>query len=268
MGFKRFAALCAAEARAASRHGGEYLQQHLGRFYETFSVCSKLTLPETRLLSVGAGGAYVEKQLKRFCGADVTVVDFPEAVEVFREDYEAHGFQTMGTNLAEGQRLGRAESFDVVLSLEVVEHLPIAPYEHIRCLCEALRPGGYLVLSTPNAARLTNISRLLRRKPILPEADLTFAPPTFGNEYIHRREYVASEIVTAMKRAGLAHERTYYLSGRQRNWLSLRQHMRRLYVLIPHLRKNMLLVGRKPDQDGSTQRGETLESAVSAPVTH
>ena len=244
--FATFARLCGEESRRMTRHGVDYLRPHVGRFYETFSECLRVVPPGARLLSVGAGGAYVEKQLARACGAQVTVVDFPEAIREHEQDYQPYGFRSIGVNLAD-QPLDVEERFDVVLSFEVVEHLPIAPHEHIAVLSKLLKPGGRLVLTTPNLAHLPNVVRLLRGRPVLPDARLTFAEPCYENEHVHRREYVASEIVEAMRQAGLTHERTAYLSCRRQG--TLKGCVRRLYDLAPQWKKIMLLVGRRPNEE-------------------
>lgn len=41
------------------------------------------------------------------------------------------------------------DSFDIVFSTEVIEHTP-APLDAVSELCRLVKPGGYLVLSTPN----------------------------------------------------------------------------------------------------------------------
>jgi 2-polyprenyl-3-methyl-5-hydroxy-6-metoxy-1,4-benzoquinol methylase len=64
-----------------------------------------------------------------------------------------------------------AESYDIVLLTEVIEHLP----NHFKSLGEIariVRPGGYLILTTPNIARLhsrisfffTGAHKLVRRR--------------------------------------------------------------------------------------------------------
>jgi SAM-dependent methyltransferase len=52
-------------------------------------------------------------------------------------------------------------SFDVVLFCEVLEHLVLDPIPALRRIHKVLRPGGRLVLTTPNAVRLGNVAAML-----------------------------------------------------------------------------------------------------------
>lgn len=246
MDFNKFFALCAAEAQLMTRHGEEYLKDQIVRLYETFKICSELIPLRAKILSVGAGGAYVEKLLKDFYGAEVTVIEFPEAVESHREDYARHGFHAISLNLTTDWQLQTPHLFDMAFSFEVVEHLSVSPYQHIKSLSDNLKSGAYLVLSTPNLACLHSIIRLLRGQPILSDAQLTFLPSSYENERIHRREYVASEIVGAMTQAGLTHLKTYYTFSAKPNYPSLKGQVARLfYALNPRFKPIMLLVARK-----------------------
>ena len=60
--------------------------------------------------------------------------------------------------VADIQRLPLAESFDVVISCETIEHLadPAAALRELRCV---LRPGGLLFLTTPNYMGLLGLYR-------------------------------------------------------------------------------------------------------------
>jgi len=214
--------------------------------YACFRVCSKLLEPGGRVLSVGAGGAYVERQLAAVRGADVTVLDFPEAVEAHRAEYARYGFDALGLDLADEWRLQGRRRFDLGVSFEVLEHLPISPRRHFESIGRHLRPGGHLVATTPNLARLTTILRLLGGRPIFPDADHTFQPTSYAAEHVHRREYVARELVAAMERAGFEHRKTRYLFERGRcprgfvaamAWMAT--------ALNPRFKNILLLVGRK-----------------------
>lgn len=102
------------------------------------------------------------------------------------------------------------------------------------------------MLTTPNLARLTNILRLLSGRPILYDPQLTCLPAKYCNEHIHRREYVASEIVDAIRKAGLAHLMTRYVftPGPHRRSLKARAYGL-LSALHPRFKNVMLLAARK-----------------------
>ena len=102
-----------------------------------------------RLLDIGCGGGLVAEPMARL-GAAVTGADAAaENIEVARVhaaqsdlpiDYRA---TTAEAILAEGAR------FDVVLALEIVEHVA-DPQQFLTTCARLLRPGGVLVASTLN----------------------------------------------------------------------------------------------------------------------
>ena len=247
VGFRQFAAECQADAEGSQRHGQLYLSVCIDRLYATFRLCAGYVPPGARVLSAGAGGAYVEKQLQRHCGAEVTVLDFPEAVAAHAGDYARHQFHAVGVDLATAWRLEGPPSFDLALSLEVMEHLPVAPHDHVQALARYVRPGGHLLVSTPNLARLSNVVRLLAGRRILEDARLVFRPTAYAQEHVHRREYMAAEIVAAFDAAGLVPRRIVYglFLGRHR-----RRPVARLWRLAaclhPPLGNTLLLVAQKP----------------------
>lgn len=112
------------------------------------------SLPGGRLLDVGCGaGAWLAAMQAR--GWEVHGVDFdPQAVAAA----QAHGLPVALGSL-EAQALPSA-SFDAVTLNHVVEHLP-DPVSTLRECHRVLRPGGQLVVSTPNGTSLGH--RLLGR---------------------------------------------------------------------------------------------------------
>lgn len=80
------------------------------------------------------------------------------------------------------------ESFDGVLFCEVIEHLQMDPLRALREIWRVLRPGGWLILTTPNVARLVNVVRLV-------EGNNLYDPYSGHGPYgRHNREYSISEL--------------------------------------------------------------------------
>ncbi|MEN2787652.1 bifunctional 2-polyprenyl-6-hydroxyphenol methylase/3-demethylubiquinol 3-O-methyltransferase UbiG [Sphingomonas qilianensis] len=107
------------------------------------------------VLDVGCGAGLLCEPLARL-GAGVTGLDAaPENIAVA----QAHAAQS-GLSIA--YRAGsvedlRGETFDLVTSLEVIEHVS-DPARFVRGLAGALAEGGLLVLSTPNRTALSRLA--------------------------------------------------------------------------------------------------------------
>ena len=101
------------------------------------------------VLDVGCGGGLVAEPLARL-GARVTGIDpTPEAIATARGHAEAQGL-AIDYRAARIEDLRAAgETFDAVVCLEVVEHVPDVG-GFVRILGDLIRPGGAAVLSTLN----------------------------------------------------------------------------------------------------------------------
>jgi 2-polyprenyl-6-hydroxyphenyl methylase/3-demethylubiquinone-9 3-methyltransferase len=126
------------------------IDQHWG-----LDECDLRPLKGRRAADVGCGAGLLAEPLARL-GAEVTALDAaPENIAAAR----AHA---LGQGLAIDYAVGSVEAlepgaYDLVTSLEVVEHVS-DPRGFVQGLAAALKPGGLLVLSTPNR---TALSRLL-----------------------------------------------------------------------------------------------------------
>lgn len=84
-----------------------------------------------------------------------------------------------------------AASFDVAVSFETIEHVPVAP-ELVAHLYALLKPGGHLICSTPNEA-------------VIPHSAAKYPH--------HQRHYTLAEIKSLLTAAGFAIESIYTQAG-------------------------------------------------------
>jgi 2-polyprenyl-3-methyl-5-hydroxy-6-metoxy-1,4-benzoquinol methylase len=109
------------------------------------------TRPEVgTVLEIGSGLGYLTHALRRR-GVDAVGVDLSEdAVLAARRRFD----EPEGYFLPEGIAERHPDGVDVVVGLEIVEHVP-DPVAFVREAIGYLRPGGSLVLSTPNRDAFT-----------------------------------------------------------------------------------------------------------------
>jgi 2-polyprenyl-3-methyl-5-hydroxy-6-metoxy-1,4-benzoquinol methylase len=240
MKYAQFLAHCRQSVLQIDHQGEDYLNYHAARFYRTYQLCRGLLPSGGSLLSIGAGSAYVEAVLSSELQARVVAVDFPGAIELNRRHYDANRFVSVAADLSLDDLELPIEPCDMVLSAEIVEHIPAPPSLHFRKLLPYLKPNGHFVVSTPNLGSIMHILSLLRMQPILDPPEQTFAPVSFENEGIHRREYVPRELIDSMAACGLEHLGTHFIwYHRQRDTRT-----RWLQTLIPRFRPAMIIVGR------------------------
>jgi SAM-dependent methyltransferase len=88
------------------------------------------------------------------------------------------------------------KSLDCVLFCEILEHLLIDPDRAVGEMARIVRPGGFLVISTPNATRLTKLYFMALGRNVYD----WYSP--YGPYGRHNREYTLSEVIELMGRHG------------------------------------------------------------------
>lgn len=107
-----------------------------------------------------------------------------------------HDFASLGYDL----KALPETSFDAVLCMGVIEHIPHTPKPLLDAVTRVLKPGGMLILDTPNLAYLYRRLALLEGRTIFApiERQYTTAIPFEG----HHREYTVDEIQWMLGVAG------------------------------------------------------------------
>lgn len=107
-----------------------------------------------RVLDLGCGNGVMAHWLQK-CGFDVTGCDIDSGgIDIARSGDSGARFEQVGV-YDPPERLGQA-GFDAVYSTEVIEHL-FSP-SALPCFARSvLKPGGYLIISTPYHGYLKNV---------------------------------------------------------------------------------------------------------------
>jgi SAM-dependent methyltransferase len=180
-----------------------YLETSFRRLLLTLSL-----VPEGRgaILELGANPYFFTLLLKRYRGYDVHLANYfghgKEGLqEVRNEKYgELHRLHYKEFNVEEDKFPYESDTFDGVMFCELLEHLiqdPIGTFAEIHRI---LKPGGWLVLTTPNALRRHNLIGLLRGQ------NLYDPYSGYGPYGRHNREYTAPELDELLRESGFVVE--------------------------------------------------------------
>ncbi len=134
--------------RWAAQNYANRLQMH--RAPAILDEIRRLPLNYPKIFDIGCGPGWLTTVLGRFGPA--TGIDFSSvAIQTAAARYP--DVQFLVADLSTQLPFKMPELFDVVVSQEVVEHVEDQAH-HIELAAACLKPGGYLILTTPNAYNL------------------------------------------------------------------------------------------------------------------
>jgi len=191
------------------------------------------------------------------------------AIDLFPEEraalWRSLGVEIQFCNLDEQPLPFASGRFDAVIFSEVIEHLAGSPLPALREMVRVLRPGGRLILTTPNQlylkSRLRTLLDIVLGRPFEPFSEFQRSMQLHGPQryYNHSRLYTMQELGWLLQQAGLHIATARYVDAWERVGVErgrLLQHPLRvmakaaligLGLCLPQLRSMLLLIGRKSD---------------------
>jgi 2-polyprenyl-3-methyl-5-hydroxy-6-metoxy-1,4-benzoquinol methylase len=157
----------------------------------------------SRVLDVSTGLGFLPVIL-HILGLDVRATERDTTVSRFAE---AQGIEVLPYAIGRSSPPVPDGSIDAVVFAEVLEHLKVPPAAAVAEIATCLRPGGTLLLTTPNIARLAHLEALAAGENFLEPFSEDLPAGADPTDYVeHVREYSIREVVDAVESAGLAVE--------------------------------------------------------------
>jgi SAM-dependent methyltransferase len=178
----------------------EYGRIHRKRFFELFNLSAELVAGVESPLVVDVGvGEHIRLYKAVLPGVRIHTVEYPDRYGTgglnVDQSYELDLSLRTSRDAAPIQRA----SYDLVIFAEVLEHLMANPVEIIEWLLSLVKPGGYLLLTTPNMFAKQNM-------PVYLSYDNPLAPfpveKTRASGQAHLREYSHIELLRFVQAAG------------------------------------------------------------------
>jgi SAM-dependent methyltransferase len=175
------------------------------RFVYTWSLSRDI---KGRCLELGANPYFTTMLLERYTSLELSLANYfgfsdnrIYSQSVSFKDIEHNKdcnitFDYEHFNIEEDKFPYKDNEFELVIFAEIIEHLLNDPCSVLREIKRVLKPDGYLVLTTPNVARLENVARIIQGSNI-------YDPYSgYGPYGRHNREYNCHELVKLLEHEG------------------------------------------------------------------
>jgi len=212
-----------------------YLREDFERFLHTIELARGHS---GACLEIGANPYFTSVLLRELCDFELTFtnsfsddapararqlvsyVNMSGSVSELEADYYCVNVETENQPFPD-------DSFDVVLFCEVIEHLVTDPFHALMEIHRVLKPGGTLIVSTPNVARAENVARLIAGENI-------YDPYSGHGRYgRHNREFTRHELFHFVQHCGFKVE-NHFTADVHENGVELYAAAEKLDELLAH----------------------------------
>ena len=190
----------------------EYYRWHFKRFLYTYGLMEGL---KGRCLELGAAPYFMTIILRQFTDLDLVLANYfgpdhqEERLNISYKDFHTGKEKSIDLsyhyfNIEDLKFPFKDGEFDVILFCEIIEHLFVDPFAVLKEVKRVLKPGGALILTTPNANRMENAAKMI--------AGINIYDPYsgyWGSYGRHNREYNITEILQLLDHCGFTTEEAF-----------------------------------------------------------
>jgi SAM-dependent methyltransferase len=210
------------------------------RYLKTIKFITELALPASPNILEISGGQ-ISLILKEMFNYQCTVADVNDK---YKQGIIDNGIDFLVCDLLHDD-IEVENKYDLIVMCEVIEHLTVPPDLIFKKLKKYLKPGGWLLLTTPNFYRFRNLVRMIFGIEIF----CPFFQPEKGQGIGHFIEYSKENLQWSLKRAGFESIKIEYkqfdLSG-----ATMKAKLARIItsplLIRPLWRDNLIATAQKP----------------------
>jgi glycosyltransferase involved in cell wall biosynthesis/SAM-dependent methyltransferase len=175
-----------------------YANDDFKRFIYTLGLVPEEN--DLRILELGANPYFTTTLLQKFRQSELHLANFFEAGKesegnqrvTIHQTGEVINYSYKHFNVEEDEFPYADEMFDVVLFCEILEHLLQDPVHALAEIRRVLKPGGTLIVTTPNVVRLENVRKMIAGENI-------YDPYSgYGPYGRHNREYTQQDLFSLL----------------------------------------------------------------------
>ena len=198
--------------RTAEKPNVKELAPYFGTHWQRYNATLALALQgrTDRVLDIGVFPPFLFQAMLHAARPDSQIdgiwegpQPFQQTITSLRDDLESFEITLKPANVERHSMPVETGTIDLVLGMEILEHLAIDPLFFVGEAARVLRPGGRIILTTPNVTSHRGMRKMLDGN--APYSFGVFVP-TGGVYGRHNREYSPSEVAHLCEAAGFITE--------------------------------------------------------------
>ncbi len=216
----------------------DYFSFHKHRFDFLLEILKDYFKPGAKFLDIGSFNGYLMLGAK-LIGYEASGTDLKEFVEGVKDFSSFYNFNNLPADLSLEPIPYPENSYDLILFSETLEHLNFYPLDLFKEINRVLKPGGLVIITTPNLIRANNVLKMIAGRSINHEIEKTYGPGT------HYREYSFKEIKYLCQVSGLTISSHQALNFKYPNLGLMVRIIDLLSVFFPARKRDLFIIAKK-----------------------